>query len=174
MTRLIGDADKAECKVDKLRSITSKLDEKEIEVEAEIFKAMADPCRLKILSLLREGELCVCEIMVGVDRPQSSTSHHLSILKDAGLIKERKDGRWSRYRLSEGAVIEMLNLVKLMKEAKVLREATINDEIQYICKLQRVLRSGNSDAFLDSFCSCGGRRLQLQWGQLGSQWFPEL
>jgi len=120
MTRLIGDADKAECKVNKLRSIFSKLDEKDIEFEAEVFKAMADPCRLKILSLLREGELCVCEIMVGVDRPQSSTSHHLSILKDAGLIKERKDGRWSRYRLSEGAVIEMLNLVKLMKEAKVI------------------------------------------------------
>jgi len=71
MTRLIGDADKAECKVNKLRSITSKLDEREIEVEAEIFKALADPCRLKILSLLREGELCVCEIMVGVDRPHS-------------------------------------------------------------------------------------------------------
>jgi len=119
MTRLIGDADKAECKVNKLRTITSKLDEKDIEVEAEVFKAMADPCRLKILSLLREGELCACEIMVGVDRPQSSTSHHLSILKDAGLIKERKDGRWSRYRLSEGAVIEMLNLVKLMKDVKV-------------------------------------------------------
>ena len=118
MTRLIGDADKAECKVNRLRCITSKLDETQIESDAEIFKAMADPCRLKILSLLREGELCVCEIMVAVDRPQSSTSHHLSILKDAGLIKERKDGRWSRYRLSEGAIIEMLNLVKLMKEAK--------------------------------------------------------
>jgi len=118
MTRLIGDADKAECKVNKLRCITTRLDETQIKAEAEIFKAMADPCRLKILSLLREGELCVCEIMVAVDRPQSSTSHHLSILKDAGLIKERKDGRWSRYRLSEGAVIEMLNLVKLMKEAK--------------------------------------------------------
>lgn len=119
MARLIGDADKAECKVNKLRTIINKLDEKDIEIEAEIFKAMADPCRLKILSLLREGELCVCEIMVGVDRPQSSTSHHLSILKDAGLIKERKDGRWSRYRLSEGAVIEMLNLVKLMNVADV-------------------------------------------------------
>jgi ArsR family transcriptional regulator len=117
MTRLIGDADKAECKVDKLRSITSMLDEKDIEVQAEIFKAMSDPCRLKILLLLREGELCVCEIMIGLDRPQSTTSHHLSILKDAGLIKERKDGRWSRYRLSEGAVFEMLNLVKLIEEA---------------------------------------------------------
>jgi ArsR family transcriptional regulator len=127
MTRLIGDADKAECKVDKLRSITSKLDEKNIEVQAEIFKAMSDPCRMKILLLLREGELCVCEIMIGLDRPQSTTSHHLSILKDRGLIKERKDGRWSRYRLSEGAVIEMLNLVKLIEEAKNSKGATKDD-----------------------------------------------
>jgi ArsR family transcriptional regulator len=119
MARLIGDRDKAECKVNRLRSITNKFNENDIKKEADVFKAMADPCRLEILSLLREGELCACEIMIGVDRPQSSTSHHLSILKDAGLIKERKDGRWSRYRLSEGAVIEMLNLVKLMKEAKV-------------------------------------------------------
>jgi len=118
MTRLIGDPEKAECKVEKLRAITNKLDEREIEAEAEAFKAMADPCRIKILTLLREGELCVCEIMIAIDRPQSTTSHHLSILKDAGLIKERKDGRWSRYRLSEGAIIEMLNLVKLMNEGK--------------------------------------------------------
>ena len=121
MTRLIGDADKAECKVNNIRSITNKIDELEIEVEAEIFKAMADPCRLKILMLLREGELCVCEIMIGLDRPQSSTSHHLSILRDAGLITERKDGRWSRYRLSEGAVIEMLNQARLIKESNFYR-----------------------------------------------------
>ena len=121
MTRLIGDADKAGCKVNNIRSITNKIDELEIEVEAEIFKAMADPCRLKILMLLREGELCVCEIMIGLDRPQSSTSHHLSILRDAGLIKERKDGRWSRYRLSEGAVIEMLNQARLIKETNFLK-----------------------------------------------------
>ncbi|OPY56580.1 MAG: DNA-binding transcriptional repressor ArsR [Methanosaeta sp. PtaU1.Bin112] len=121
MTRLIGDPDKAECKVDKIRAITSKIDEAEVREESEIFKAMADPCRIKILMLLREGELCVCEIMIGLDRPQSSTSHHLSILKEAGLIRERKDGRWSRYRLSEGAVIEMLNMAKLMKESKFQR-----------------------------------------------------
>ncbi|MDD1750554.1 MAG: metalloregulator ArsR/SmtB family transcription factor [Methanothrix sp.] len=129
MTRLIGDADKAECKVNKLRSLTVELDEAELESESEIFKAMADPCRLKILSLLRNGELCACEIMIGVDRPQSSTSHHLSILRDAGLIKERKDGRWSRYRLSEGAVIEILNLAKLMMDSKV-KEVTVNDTNQ--------------------------------------------
>jgi DNA-binding transcriptional ArsR family regulator len=114
MTRLIGDPDKAGCKVNKLRTLTNNMDEKELEVEAEIFQAMSDPCRLKILNVLREGELCVCEIMIVLDRPQSSTSHHLSILKDAGLIKERKDGRWSHYRLSEGAVIDMLNLSRIM------------------------------------------------------------
>ena len=70
MTRLIGDRDKAECKVNRLRSLTVDLDEEEIKSESEIFQAMADPCRLKILSLLREGELCACEIMIGVDRPQ--------------------------------------------------------------------------------------------------------
>ena len=119
MTRLIGDSDKAECKVNKLRSLSIGLDEAELESESKIFQAMADPCRLKILSLLREGELCACEIEVGVDRPQSSTSHHLSILKEAGLIKERKDGRWSKFRLSDGAVIEILNLVKHMREDKI-------------------------------------------------------
>ena len=119
MARLIGDPGKAACKVEKLRAITKNLDEREIEAEAEVIKAMADPCRLKILQLLKEGELCVCEIMIALDRPQSTTSHHLSILRNAGLIKERKDGRWSRYRLSEGAVIEMLNLVRLIRETKI-------------------------------------------------------
>ncbi len=118
MTRLIGDAGKAECKVRNLRSITKNINETEIEAEAKIFQAMSDPCRLKILMLLRDGELCVCEIMVGLERAQSTTSYQLSILKDAGLVKERKDGRWSRYRLSEGAVIEMLKLVKLIKDVK--------------------------------------------------------
>ncbi|WP_229235130.1 metalloregulator ArsR/SmtB family transcription factor [Candidatus Methanoliparum sp. LAM-1] len=75
---------------------------------------MGDPCRLAILKFLREGEYCVCEIMIALNRPQSSISHHLSILKDAGLVKERKDGKWSYYRLSEGAVIEIMNQVKLL------------------------------------------------------------
>lgn len=122
MTRLIGDPEKAECKVNRLLSLTIQLDEAELQSESEIFKALADPCRLKILSLLLAGELCACEIMIGVDRPQSSTSHHLSILKDAGLIKERKDGRWSRYRLSEGAVIEMLNLARILMQSSRIQQ----------------------------------------------------
>ncbi len=116
MTRLIGDPVKAKEKVKKLRALMKKIDMDGADAEADIFKAAADPSRIKILRLLREGELCVCEIMTALDRPQSSTSHHLSILRDAGLIKERKDGKWSHYRLSDGAVIEMLNQAKLLKD----------------------------------------------------------
>ena len=116
LTRLIGNEDQAEDKVKKLRSIIKGIDEEALEAEAEIFRAMADPCRLMILKLLKEGELCACEIMVAINRPQSTTSHHLSILKDAGLIKERKNGRWSRYRLSEGAVMETMNLISILRK----------------------------------------------------------
>ncbi len=114
LTRLIGDTSRAERRVERLRAAVEKIDADELKREAEIFKAMADPCRLTIIRLLKGGELCVCEIMTALRRPQSSTSHHLTILKDAGLIKERKEGKWSRYRLADGAVLEMMNLAELM------------------------------------------------------------
>lgn len=115
LTRLIGNSCRAEQRVKRLQAAAEKIDASKIKKEAEIFKAMADPCRLTIIRLLMGGELCVCEIMTALDRPQSSTSHHLTILKDAGLIKERKDGKWSRYRLADGAVIEMMSLAELME-----------------------------------------------------------
>ena len=118
LARLTGDRCKAKNAARRLQALTATLDDLELAVEAEVSKAMADPFRLAILQLLRDGELCGCEIMTVLDRPRSSTSHHLSILKRAGLVKERKEGKWSRYRLSEGAVIEMMNLAGLMTEGR--------------------------------------------------------
>lgn len=114
LTRLIGDEDKAQMKVEKLRLLVRRVENEDLASEVEIFKAMADPSRLTILKLLREGELCVCEIMTALERPQSTTSHHLLILKDAGLIKERKVGKWSNYRLADGAIIELMNQARLL------------------------------------------------------------
>jgi len=111
---LTGNEDKAWKAAQRLRSITKSIDEDEVKAEAGILKAMSDPCRLTILKLLKEGELCVCEITIALDRPQSSTSHHISILKNTGLIKERKVGKWAHYRLSEGAVIDIMNLAKIL------------------------------------------------------------
>ena len=75
-----------------------------------LFKALADETRLRILKLLEKGELCVCDITTALDMTQPNVSFHLGILKDAGLIKDRKQGRWSYYDLELG---EMTNRVVL-------------------------------------------------------------
>jgi len=116
LARLIGDPDKARARITKLSSLMKMIEMEDPEGEVEVFKAVADSCRLRILKLLKEGELCVCEIMAALKKPQSSTSHHLSILKEAGLVKERRDGKWSYYRLADGAVVEMIKQARVLKK----------------------------------------------------------
>jgi ArsR family transcriptional regulator len=116
MARLIGDQDKAQARIRKLSSLMKMIEMEDPDGEVEVFKAVADSCRLRILKLLKEGELCVCEIMAALKKPQSSTSHHLSILKEAGLVKERRDGKWSYYRLADGAVVEMIKQARVLKK----------------------------------------------------------
>ena len=65
------------------------------------FQALSDPTRLHLLSLLRGGERCVCELMEALDAAQSRLSFHLGVLKDAGLVLDRKEGRWVYYRLNQ-------------------------------------------------------------------------
>jgi ArsR family transcriptional regulator len=72
------------------------------------FKSLSDPTRLKILYLLSNGELCVCEIICALDKPQSSISHHLTILKKSGFIKGRKEGVWIYYSLTSPKIADMV------------------------------------------------------------------
>jgi len=69
---------------------------------ARRFHALSDPTRLAILDSLRAGERCVCELQSSLGAAQSRLSFHLRVLKDAGLIMQRKDGRWSWYQLTPG------------------------------------------------------------------------
>jgi len=66
-----------------------------------IFKALSDETRLRIIKLLEQGELCVCDITAALDMVQPKVSFHLSALKEAGLIKDRKQGKWIHYSLNE-------------------------------------------------------------------------
>jgi DNA-binding transcriptional ArsR family regulator len=69
-----------------------------------IHKALAHPVRVRILAMLRGGELCVCQLNAVIALAPSTISAHLAELKDAGLVAERKAGRWVHYRLAaEGA-----------------------------------------------------------------------
>lgn len=66
-----------------------------------VAKAIADPSRLRILKLLEPGELCVCQITTVLDLAAATVSKHLSLLKSAGLVQSRRDGKWVYYRLAE-------------------------------------------------------------------------
>jgi len=65
------------------------------------FKALADDTRLRVLKLLGRGELCVCEIAHALGLEQPRLSFHLRILKEAGIIKDRRQERWILYRLND-------------------------------------------------------------------------
>ena len=68
---------------------------------SETFKALSDETRLRVLKLLEHGELCVCDIVSALDKVQPKISFHLGVLKDAGLIKDRKHGRWICYSIDD-------------------------------------------------------------------------
>ena len=64
-----------------------------------MFRAFSDRTRLRILNLLKPGELCVCDLVRALDLPQPKVSRHLAYLRKAGLVKDRKDGLWMYYTL---------------------------------------------------------------------------
>jgi ArsR family transcriptional regulator, arsenate/arsenite/antimonite-responsive transcriptional repressor len=82
---------------------------------AELFHALADETRLDILDQLKEGERCVCELTDALQTGQSRLSFHLKVLKDAGLIYDRPEGRWIYYSISSDAVEETEDLVASLK-----------------------------------------------------------
>ena len=82
-----------------------------------IFKARSDETRLRVIKLLEECELCVCDITAALDMSQPKVSFHLSTLKDAGLIKDRKQGKWIHYSLNESDLFRRMLMVSLCEKA---------------------------------------------------------
>ena len=78
---------------------------------AKLFKALADPYRLQIVELLRGGEKCVCEIFPHFGIVQPLASRHLKILKDCGLVKDRKDGNRRFYAITEPEIFEVIDAI---------------------------------------------------------------
>lgn len=71
-----------------------------------LFKALGEETRLKILGLLEERELCVCDFMEVLDLAQSTASRHLAYLKNAGWVTGRREGKWMYYRLHPGVATD--------------------------------------------------------------------
>ncbi len=92
---------------------------------AKLFRALSDPNRVRILFLLAEKKLCVCEITEILGLATSTVSSHLSILSEAGLIEQERDGKWVNYYFNprlgnskEKIVDEIIKLIKSSEEAK--------------------------------------------------------
>lgn len=91
-----------------------------------ITKALSDENRIRALMMLTDGELCVCQIIEMLQLAPSTVSKHMSILRQAGLVEARKDGRWMHYRLAEpnrAAAFEAIGwLEKYLKKDPAIRE----------------------------------------------------
>jgi ArsR family transcriptional regulator, arsenate/arsenite/antimonite-responsive transcriptional repressor len=83
----------------------------------QLFHALSDRTRLSILERLRLGERCVCDMTDALDAAQSRLSFHLKVLKDAGLVLDRRDGRWMYYTLNPDALGEAAELIEGLASA---------------------------------------------------------
>lgn len=88
---------------------------------AALFQALSDEKRLRILALLGGGEHCVCELTEALDLPQSLLSFHLKTLRDAGLVTDRREGRWVYYALATPALEEARGALDALSAATVPR-----------------------------------------------------
>ena len=75
----------------------------------DIFKALSDETRLRILNLLYEKELCVCDIMEALRISQAKTSRHLTYMKKAGLVKDRKYAQWVYYSIQDEEIRKLID-----------------------------------------------------------------
>lgn len=82
------------------------------------FHALSDPTRLEIVGLLSHGERCVCELQGVLDAAQSRLSFHLKALKDAGLVTDRREGRWVYYALNREALDQIAGFAQAVKPGK--------------------------------------------------------
>ena len=76
-----------------------------------LFKALADPLRLEVVQALAGGERCVCDLTQGLGLAQSRLSFHLKVMREAGLIEAREQGRWVYYRLRPAALEQLQGLL---------------------------------------------------------------
>ena len=101
-----------------------------------LFHALSDATRLSILEMLRGGERCVCELQDELDAAQSRLSFHLRVLREAGLVTDRREGRWSYYSIVPDALAEVHDLAVAMQPQHASLGASGKSAL-------RVLRSGS-------------------------------
>ena len=101
-----GDLDKY---ISDLKRLAKEIGEESFfNAKARFFKALSDPTRLKIVRLLAEREMCVCEVMTALNLTQPNASHHLNLLEREGIVEKRREGKWIVYKLSTPKILQLI------------------------------------------------------------------
>ena len=101
---------------------------KDLEALTKVYAALADPTRLRILSLLGDGEVCVCHLHASLDVPQPTASRHLAYLKKSGLVEARREGIWMHYKLAVIANPVVAAVVRAALHALTHTDISVKDE----------------------------------------------
>jgi len=110
----------------------------------DIFKALSEESRLRILSLVMEGEMCVCEIEAALQMTQSNASRHLTVLKKTGILDARKEAQWTYYRISDRFTHEYKELWQFLQAKLKELPSYVEDKAEYEkCKGQDLCNCSN-------------------------------
>jgi ArsR family transcriptional regulator len=101
------------------------MEERAIQLKSEVLKALAQPTRLKILELLRNGERCICEIVPAINGEQSNISRHISTMQKSHLITTRKDGVKVMVKVRDPRVFEILDTVGLFLKTQMQEQSRL-------------------------------------------------
>lgn len=96
----------------------------------QLFKALGEEARLKMIGLLQDGELCVCDIMEMLDLVQSTTSRHLAYLKNSGWVVARRGGKWMYYRLHPNAYSDPIQLAIIQQITSLPEVQTMHERLE--------------------------------------------
>ncbi len=101
------------------------MEERVLELKAEILKALAQPTRLKILELLRNGERCICEIVPAINGEQSNISRHISLMQKSNLVTTRKDGVKVMVKVSDPKIFDLLDRVSSILKTRMNEQSRL-------------------------------------------------
>jgi ArsR family transcriptional regulator len=119
-----------------------------------IFKALSEETRLRVLKLLDHGELCVCDIVAALDMIQPKVSFHLAVLKEAGLIKDRKQGKWVHYKIDDSDIFRRFLLLSTLER---ISAETVSEDIRRLKDFLKIKHQKANVVSLPNKTACCGR-----------------
>jgi ArsR family transcriptional regulator, arsenate/arsenite/antimonite-responsive transcriptional repressor len=120
-----------------------------------MYKALSDETRLKILKILEQGELCVCDIVAALNMIQPNISFHLGVLKEAGFIKDRRQGKWIHYRIEDS---EMFRRFLILSTLERIPAKSVKEESKRLADFLKSKNAKGNAATLKKRAACCGRQ----------------